>query len=69
MAHVSQLPAAAVAALLMTTLQKLVRLAPCRAGRRQVGRREEGKLEHCATGREIPWESERFSILLFSRRK
>ena len=47
MVHVSQLPAAAVAALLMTTLQKLVRLAPCRAGGRQVGRREEGKLEHC----------------------
>ena len=38
MAHVSQLPAAAVAALLMTTLQKLVRLAPCRARGSQVGR-------------------------------
>lgn len=43
MAHVSQLPGAATAALLTTTLQKLARLAPCRAGVRQVGRRRERK--------------------------
>ena len=44
MAHVSWLPGVAAAALLITTLQKLARLAPCRAGGRQVGRREEGSL-------------------------
>ena len=43
MAHVSQLPAAAVAALLMTTLQKLVRRGPCRAGG-QEREREAGAL-------------------------
>lgn len=47
MAHASQLPAAAVAALLMITLQKLVRRAPCRARGEAGGQEREGKLEHC----------------------
>lgn len=47
MVHVSQLPGAAAAALLMTSLKKPARLVPCRAWGRQMGRRGEGKLEHC----------------------
>lgn len=63
MARVSQLSGTAAAALLRTTLQKLLtraRLAPYRDGGGQVGRRgTEGLEKHLAA---VFWEGELFSL-------